>query len=319
MLTDEECIEFLYESGVLIPSIYEEEIECAPFVRSIIKTVSTDPNALFAYGSKELQDFALAIKAALNERNGNKASLLASQYSSSNILQDNTVYGTWHSEYLDYNCYAYAIGYNEWICPGQIEWVSMGNDSANFRYNATANIQTIASWIEDDLVSLGYTVSTPTTVRPSVTVSDHHHLICVRKDNDVSLDFHLMKLGTDGKWLHKPGNTIPLKYKYTPSMERVWTSEGYSGQTGQYYRNTDITYDSTIYFIEYTTPHSWTYKYCGNGQHIRTCSICDQTVEPALSCVYVNHTCRLCGSYNNVLNSVGGNEEATVNCMYERE
>lgn len=52
----------------------------------------------------------------------------------------------------------------------------------------------------------------------------------------------------------------------------------------------EITYDSEIYFIEYTTPHVWEVEYYGmtsggTHQHISRCTVCgDANGDPIISC-----------------------------------
>jgi hypothetical protein len=114
-------------------------------------------------------------------------------------------YGAWNSAYEGYNCYAYAIGYDDWIDPGVFDWVDKGNDSATYEYNDKANIYTIAGLVEADLIARGCTVNVVSTTLPSAVVSDHTNLICVRKDTDghyeqyqnyyfYIYDYHFMKL-----------------------------------------------------------------------------------------------------------------------------
>lgn len=243
---------------------------------------------------------------------------------SSSILEDNTVYGSWSDSYLTYNCYAYAIGRDDWIEPGVLDWTNQGNDKDDYYYNQLANIQTIAGWVKDDLESLGYTVIKVSTARPIISVTDTLKLICVRKDEDgtssllgTTYDFHFMKLEKDGNWYHKPGKTNPLKYKYTPSNTRVWTSEGYGYNALHtalcYSRNEDKTYDSTIYYNEYETAHTWTYSYCGTNdgthQHIKTCSGCGETSGSATACTYkaTSSNCTVCGHNKDLIVTSLGN------------
>lgn len=301
-LSDDECIKFLKDNGVAIPEIYEDELDCVPFVRLIIEQVEEDNNTEFAFGYTVLLEFAYEIKTAVNEYYSNGDIMtIAYESSTSNILQDNIVYGSWQSEYEFYNCYAYAIGLDEAFNPGQIEWVNLGNAKADYLYDWTEDILTIAGWVYDDLVSLGYAVENPTTSMPTTLVDIHTNLVCIRKDNDGYggiNDYHVMRKGTDGNWYHKPGKTNPLKYKVVPSYEHIWVSEGYNGKDYTYFRISDFTYDSTIYFIKYTTPHKYVYKSCGSNQHISTCTICGETSDSATACIYINYICKFCGHDN---------------------
>lgn len=307
-LSDEKLIEFLKEREVSIPEKFEDEIDWAPFIRGIIECVEENPNVTFAFGYTVPLLFAEDIKTAVNEYYGTSNVSTFAQKSSSNILQDNTVYGSWSSSYSNYNCYGYAIGYYDLIDPGMIKWIDNGNTKESYIYNDVANIYTIAEWVKTDLESLGYTVSKFTTTLPSTDVTSHTNLICIRKDLDgiyyygaILYDYHFMRLGMDGNWYHKPSTTNPLKYKYVPSNDRVWTNEGYDGVEKQYFRYDEHTYDSVIHYIEYTTPHTWAYVYCGTTDgvhmHISTCTICGATTGSKAACMYKSGSdnCLTCG------------------------
>lgn len=219
-------------------------------------------------------------------------------------LQDSTVYGVWKDEYLNYNCYGYAIDYYDRINPGAISGIT---------YVATASISTMASWVKSDLIALGYTVSGLSTTIPSTSVTDHTHVICIRKDDDglydsssgiIKYDFHFMKLKADGNWYHKPGTTCVLKYNYTPTNSRVWISEGYNGES---YLYSSRTYESTIYYITYTTPHEWAYHFYtvtdGVCYHINKCTVCGETSGSKIACTYKagSDSCTVCGQYKYII------------------
>ena len=327
-LSDEECVAFLENNGIEIPETYSEDMSWLPFVQFVIKQVEDDPDVEFAFGYSVALNFAYEIKAAVNAYNGVCDNNTYAVQRSNSILQDNVVYGNWKAEYTTYNCYAYAIGYAEKINPGVIKWIDNGNLEADYDYNWHANVGTVAEWIEYDLESLGYTVTSRTITNPNTTVSSHTNLICVRIDLDGELyygfrDFHLMKKGLDGNWYHKPGGTNPLRYKYTPTNGNAWVSEGYKGATGEYFRDELFTYDSDIWFIEYTTPHEWEYVYCGtpNGthQHINTCTICWQTSGTAIACTYRtgSDVCKICGHNKNAAITSLGIPEDTYTYVNE--
>lgn len=306
-LNDEECIAFLEENGVTVPALSEDSLLTVSFARYVIKSLEENPQKTFVFGNPVLSDFAYEIKCAVNNYYGIGNISCYSAARASNMLLDNTVYGSWQDSYTQYNCYAYAIGDTISRNPGQYEWIANGNEAGDYIYNMLANIQTIAGWIEDDLITLGYTVNSVGATKPSVTVNDHDKLICVRKDIDGILlgydingsplylyDYHVMKQGTDGGWYHKPGETNPLKYKYVPTNDRIWVAEAYDGTEDVYTRDEEFTYDSTIYYIEYEV-HGYKYLYCGNTRHILTCTTCGLTTGSAVSCSMSGNTCRVCG------------------------
>ena len=309
-LSEEECVVFIKEHNVSIPQAFNDDIICGTCVRMIIKQVEDNPNVLFAFGSANLLKFATDIKAVVNQYYGTNA-IATCDYMCSifNILEDNTVYGTWKSEYEDYNGYAYALGEADEVDPGFSVWVRNGGNKSEYDFDFYQDILTIANLIRMDLEYYGYTVVGPSLTKPNVVIDDHTHLICVRKNTDgiqlpsgssdyqgICPDYHIMKLGTNGKWYHKPGQTNPLQYKYTPSNSIDWICETYGGSW--YCRYEDWTYESEIYYIKYTTPHDYEYVYCGSEQHIRTCTICGGTSGSASSCIYINNYCKSCGHYN---------------------
>lgn len=300
----EECVAFLKANGVEIPEEHYSELEWGVFAKEIIAQVEENPGLIFAFGYSALLNFAESIKSVVIKHYSMDGNNYAMRTMAVTSLQDNTVYGSWSDDYLNYNCYAYALGlYDRARDPGMFSNNSISMDTS---------ISGIAESVRTDLQALGYTVLTVSSAMPTVTVSDHTHLICVRKDVDgiylisggmliLLKDYHFMKLEQDGNWYHKPGRTNPLRYKYVPSNERIWVAESYDGST--YDRQEGWTYDSDIYFIAYTTPHTYAYEMCGNGQHTRTCTICDY--EETLSCDYTytylyddthNASCKYCNN-----------------------
>lgn len=293
-LSDEECVAFLKSHGVEIPNIYEDEIMCVPFARTVIIYVEEDPNAEFIFNYHVLEEFANDIKIAVNQYYGVN-NMARGVVSYENILEDNTLHGDWKNEYANYRCYSYILGIDYYVQPGEIDWEDSGS-TGDFEYNYSgASVLRIAQLTSADLVSLGYTVTYFDTTIPNTQVSSHTHLICTRKGTGTFTDYHFMKLGHDGYWYHKPGRTNPLKYIHVPTIDNAWVVEGYDGITGKYSRYEEYQYDSEIYFIEYTTPHTHAYAPCGVDQHILTCTICGQTSGLALPCMFVNNVCQKCG------------------------
>jgi hypothetical protein len=310
-LSDEEIINFLKESGVEIPQIFDDEITWALFVRNTIQQVEADPNTFLHYNYSVLHQFANEIKMAVNSYYGVSKVSRRNSRSIADILVDSIPLGEWSDDYLTYNAYGYVLGVNEEINPGVYTWVSLGNQATSYIYNGSANAYTVASWIADDLETLSYTVNTITQVNPNTQVSIHTQLVCVRihsEGRDWYLDgngdmvkyheYHIMKKNTNGLWYHKPYYTMPLKYKYIPSANKIWLSEGCLGVDKEAVRKMGEVYDSEIWFIEYTTPHACEYEYCGNGKHILTCTLCGETSGSVMNCVYINGTCKQCGHYS---------------------
>ena len=101
----------------------------------------------------------------------------------------------------------------------------------------------------------------------------------------------------------------------TPTNGREWVGEWSVGS--ETFRDDEFTYESEIYFIEYTTPHAYAWKHCGSDQHIRTCTICGETIGLPMSCRYDSEdTCTLCDHYAgfDLADSIG---DETLLCNHE--
>lgn len=325
-MSEEECVAFLKEKGVEIPGEFDDELAWGAFAKGIIEQVETNPNIAFPFGYSVLLGFANDIKSVVNDYYGMENSTDLIQTRAIASLRDNTVYGSWDDDYKNYNCYGYAIGYYDKIDPG-----SLSNNSISME----TSISDIAGSVRADLQALGYTVLTVSATMPTVTVSDHTNLICVRKDVDgvyllvngsyyLIKDYHFMKLGQDGYWYHKPGETNPLRYHFTPTNSSVWISEGRNENGLFQYLN--WTYDSEIWFIEYTTPHVWNYVSAGTNQHRRTCTICGYEVTESCDYTYTyfyddmhNASCKYCsngysGAFCTFTYTSNGNGTHTASC-----
>lgn len=289
-MSDEDCIAFVSEHGIAIPQWYDTDLEWAPFIRMVISMVEKDPNVSFGFGHTDLLMFAEGIKVAVIESGAISKGTRASGSSTTNILEDNWVVGSWSNSYENYNCYAYAIGQTIMIDPGYY---------SNNSCDGITNPNTIATYIKADLEALGYTgVYISSALHTS---SGHEKAICVRTGiwynehgrYDVK-DYHVMRCETDGYWYHKPGWTNPLKFKYAPNY-KTWYYEAFDGTT--YKRDESAKYTSAIWYVMYTTQCHYEYTYQSDGKHIQKCTTCGQTQGNLQSCVYVNNICRLCGHY----------------------
>lgn len=325
-LSDTECIAFLEDYNVSIPDLYEDEADCVPFVRAVIEMVETNAETIVLYECYALEKFADEIEMAIHEFYGDADISAYITSPSANILEDNIVEGDWLSKYESYNSYGYAIEREEWLMPGISWWLGQNEPAETYEYNGYASLTTLANWIQADLEYYGFTVISATTTLPNVQVGGHTKIICFRKDLDEVLmlnkhgllelnhDIHFMRMGTDGSWYHKPSSTNPLKYMYTPSNSRAWVREGYNGKNQEYFRYEELAYESTIYYIQYTTPHEWSYAYYGPGQHIVTCTICG--LEQLGECELGSPTYLGLDSHQSSCNLCGGAQPAET-CNYE--
>ena len=181
------------------------------------------------------------------------------QNTSSGWLVDSSTFCNWETSFLNYNCYAYAVGRTDsayW--PGKFSTV---HDSSNF--DLSVSIATLAGNVASDLRSSTFSQNcvTITTTRPT-SLEPGEKCICIRKGSG---DFHFMKMESSSEWRHKPGRSIPLKYKYLPSNDQVWSNEAVIA--GSYFEPTQ-TYDSTIYYIIYKSNHVYSHNvWTGNHYH----------------------------------------------------
>lgn len=329
-LSDAEIMSFLQENNIEIPTIFASEEEAISYVRYIVEKVEQNPRYCFYYGRWALYKFAADIKTAVFAYYDlSDIVTFDYEYYTENILEDSELiagYETWNESYRNINCYAYVIGYDHWIDPGQVYW-EINDGVGVFPNEMWPTVEYVTEIIKTDLESLGYTnVSISTSMLANPTVTEHHRLIAFRKAiNQTSRDFHFMMLEEDGNWYHKTGSGVPLRYKYTPSNSVVWKMEGLKDEG--FFKNEDITYNSTIYYISYTIPcttlryqycnndqHAYTctvcgtitgskqscsyrYKYSNNNTHILTCSTCGHTSGSAASCIYINNICKSCGHH----------------------
>ena len=99
-----------------------------------------------------------------------------------------------------------------------------------------------------DFEELGYYGITASTICPVVTPSAK--LICMRQG---SAGYHFMRYDQEtDAWYHKPGTTAILKYKYTPTNDRIWLNEGVNSN-GTVTGDLSVNYSSEIYYISYYT------------------------------------------------------------------
>lgn len=249
-MTEQECIEFIVDSGVEIPVDFDNSPELGSLVKGIITDVESNPEYEFIYSYYITSNFAESIKIAVNEyyglqgvhqgQQGQSSTMAAAAYT----LQDSTFWS--NSGYMSYNCYAYSIGRNEnppqYITQRQYQ----PGDFSNTYFSMSLSIYQMAQVVQNDLQTLGYSDISITTTQPSVQTGEN--LICIRKG---SSDYHFMRYDS-GNWYHKPGFTSILKYNYQPTNSRVWI-----GEYVDLYGNPGLsstTYISDIYFIKYGKP-----------------------------------------------------------------
>lgn len=260
--SDDELLAFLRENDIAIPDgLADSQEHLLELVRYFIAEIELNPNIEFIYNLAQLQDFAYALKFAVNDFYDVDSSI---QPFANYGLQDSTVYQT-PSNMTSYNCYAYALGRSSWCSPGELS----GHGDMTQTTLKNKSIYELAEYVKDDLQSstLNKKCVKITYTRPSYSsLISGQSAICIRKgDNGNGVyDYHFMKLFSGDTWRHKPGRTAILTYDYLPSNSRVWLSEGYDGSNAIL---GDIVYDSSIYYILFKSAHSYTHSYTGNNYH----------------------------------------------------
>ena len=311
-LSDEELLAFLENAGVDIPTVYSTPEEYLPFARHIIEELENNPDAFFGFGYAFLTAFAESIKEAVLDYYGpHLISTYVEVTSPSNILTENTVIFPWDDSYAGYNCYAYAIGREEYTEPG---WVAEGK-TVDDNYVATV-YETIFKFlndVSDDLAETGYSsISFDTQYDASYVVTEHRRMICARfRQNEVVGDFHFMVKEENGYWYNKYSGSMPMRYHYTPSNDRPWVYEGYKKRSNDsntfvYFVDEEMQYAGTIWYFTYTIPCTEaSYVSCGNDTHIMACVDCGKTTGAAMPCRYKNGRCSICGGIQqNIMQSI---------------
>ena len=124
-------------------------------------------------------------------------------------LQDSTLYGSWSDSYMQYNCYAYALGYtNNFYLPGDFS-------HDNHVYSKTMTQTQVRDLVKQDLEAMGNHVIV-TTTKPSQLPDQYYKIIALRIAP--WKDFHFMRpldCSNLNVWVHKPSYTQPLKWNYT--------------------------------------------------------------------------------------------------------
>jgi len=274
-MTEKECVEFIIKKGVAIPPMFANLPNLGTLAKHLVNVVEANPNYLNTHSSRIMHDFVNSIIRVVNDYYGVTRRNTSRNTDEPYVLKHNLVRnhsgqwvssgGAWHISYDRYNCYSYAIGItNGFVEPGY-------HSGSENLFGFTASY--LAELVEADLVSLGYSNVSITSIAPDpLTLGPDENLICVREggflidDEIISTDFHFMKYN-DGYWYHKPGNTAPLKYLHHPSdgkvlnnfiSEYVWNVEissfrDFYGPFGfEGVRDDGFCYFGDIYYITYS-------------------------------------------------------------------
>ena len=215
------------------------------------------------------------------------------EYETRYTLQDSTLYSSWTSSCSSYNCYCYAMGRT----PRSKLQIGerCGKKSLAETYLYDGNVSDLADIVTEDLLKEGYVCVMQTDVRnEAVNTPAAYNVMCLRISTRGVIDFHFMKYNRSlGAWLHKPGESAILKYKYTPSPSRVWTNERYmeNGPLASF-----VTYDSDIWYFAFAKSHYYSVKSQGDtSTHIMECRGCGKTIRQAHVLNITTNSCKICG------------------------
>lgn len=302
-LSEEECLDFIIKQGIKVPRSIENS-DLTSFVKTIIRKIEQDPDATFVISSTATVNFVEAIRSVVNEYYGRTVIDTSSTMSQSAVLsasqlQDSILYGTWSPNMALYNCYAFAIGVNYALDPGYLKYLDDLIPDSNYEtyYLDTLDPDILADYVMEDLGVLDHVrINKQDDPVDTSTLCVNEQVICVRSG---SKDYHFMRY-ENGVWLHKPGNTHPLQYKYSPTNNRPWTNEAVKSNGG--YEGPTTTYDSTIVYIRYDGHNWYSYTNHNTGTHSRLCSICGDSESEKCDLEFVSsgssghyQKCSLCG------------------------
>lgn len=241
-LEKDKLLDCLQAEGLVLPKYYENHKEVAEkfvscFTPLILNgKIDTSVRVFNLQDSNEMLKNleTILIKKGLINRTRIKT-FAANKYK----LKDSTPIGSWSNSYKYYNCYAYSIGRTKWRQPNGYEGSG---------YNCTKSISEIADDVLNDLNNLGYW-GYKTTTKPTSRPDNYFRVICVRKNSN-GFDYHFMKMqgSSLNSWTHKPGDSQPLKWKYSSPGAKVWTNEAINNKGTH---EPDLKYDSEIYYILY--------------------------------------------------------------------
>ena len=122
-MTEDECLEFIIDSGVTIPQSYVNSPVLKQFVKNTITYVENNPDAEFTYNFIDSLKLAEAIKDVVNEYYDSLGvSRTIENRGEYDVLEDSVVWyngswsfshGNWKPKWRNYNCYAFAINRSE--------------------------------------------------------------------------------------------------------------------------------------------------------------------------------------------------------------
>lgn len=231
-LNEIETVEFFIEQGLSFPAEQPDPYYWTEFIKEITTFVLDNPFAPLAINHESTLKLGERIRSIVIRYCG-----FLYENPSRYVLQKSSKFCSWSDVYYSYNCYAFVLGISSrFVGPGSFSGGS---------WTAGTSVGGTVAKIRADLQAMGCT-NIVTSTSPLAPVSGQT-LICVRVS---STDYHFMKfIPSLGVWRHKPGNTLPLTYNYTPAGGGNWTNE-HSKNNKDYAGS--MSYNSTIMYIRFT-------------------------------------------------------------------
>ena len=294
---------FLADYGVSIPKTYLDRDDLNGLIHEIVDYVRKNNYHLPISNVQQIAFFYAQIESATAAYDGVDIEALRSESGEPTryTLTGSTKYGIWKNYYAGTNCYGYALG--------RKIFENIGHFSKSLSYVElvnlikAGNVGEIAKAFKKDLEQLGYSVIKTTTAPSSATLSNSNNVvICLRihKGNPESLtnpgDFHFMRYNQTAKgWVHKPGPTQVLKFRYQSVDTNTWSDEHIDSKGVAFAPS--IYYTSDIYYF-ICTPHSHRMEEVNTGDtsaHHCLCMLCGKTYYEAHVLNSSGSVCIVCG------------------------
>ncbi|MBQ6671408.1 MAG: hypothetical protein IJM80_07295 [Firmicutes bacterium] len=274
---DKELETILSESNVDIYNVLGlSRQELLTSVRAFIKYVE-DYGFCPRYAIEETDLFAQQVYTAIKNYYS-KTGFPTKNDPNAYFLTDSELFST-PENVNNFRCYAYALNRTVNTYVGQFSGTALTQTQIN-----SMTISQIADRVVQDLNSstLKYDCAYTLSTIPSVaSMKTGQTLICVRKGSGFfGADYHFMRR-VGSNWLHKPGQSSILRYKYTPSNSLDWTNEGVVNGVPT---APNAIYSGNIIYIVFSKHHyglAYTgYSYHSGNKHYYeysgTCTSCGQ-------------------------------------------
>lgn len=296
---------FLADYEVSIPSVYLDAEDLNGSIRAAVDYARNNNYRWRTINVVQAYLFYKQIAIATAKHDGVDIGALRSDSGEPTryTLVDSTKYGSWKVYYENTNCYGYALGKkgvrrNIGYFSGKLSHLQFLN------YMTNGNVKGLALAFEEDLKSLGYSVTSSISAPSATTLSNANNVvICLRihkgdpTDDKDPGDFHFMRYNQTAKgWVHKPGITQVLKYNKQAVNSSKWSNEGMLWDGIPY--PPDMYYDSVIYYFVCTPHRHISEEVTGTGNtsaHTCLCILCGKVFYQAHTPNASGSACTVCG------------------------